>query len=130
VVFASAALTAQVARRVDVPLKNWSTPLYWQPNQTERDAAGALHQNAAPQLQFSANAVSPNALTFVAITPCRLEDTRGAAAGFNGEALFDGPSIASKATLTIPVQSPTEATTNPKPAPLRRDSFYRPGLLV
>ncbi len=66
---------------------------------------------------FSANAVSTNALTFVAITPCRLVDTRGAAAGFNGIAPFSGPPIASKATLTIPVQSPTEATDNTTPAP-------------
>ncbi len=95
-----------------VPLKNWAAPLYWQPNQAERGAATAL-----PQLQFSANAVSTNALTFVAITPCRLVDTRGAAAGFNGADPFAGPSIASKATLTIPVQSPTEATANTDPAP-------------
>jgi hypothetical protein len=66
---------------------------------------------------FSANAVSTNALTFVAITPCRLVDTRGATAGFNGADPFAGPSIAAKATLTIPVQSPTEASTNTTPAP-------------
>ena len=83
-----------------------------------------------PQLQFSANAVSTNALTFVAITPCRLVDTRGAAAGFNGIAPFSGPSIAAKGTLTIPVQSPTEATANTDARPLRRDSFHRPSLLV
>jgi hypothetical protein len=96
-----------------VPLKNWAVPLYWQPNQAERGAAGT----ALPQLLFSANAVSTNALTFVAITPCRLVDTRGAAAGFNGAEPFAGPSIASKATLTIPVQSPTEATGDTTPAP-------------
>ncbi len=44
-------LTAQVARQVDIPLKNWATPLYWQPNQSERATAG----DALPQLQFSAN---------------------------------------------------------------------------
>ena len=113
-VLASAALTAQVARQENaVPLKSWSTPLYWQPNQVEREA----ETSAVPQLQFSANAVSTNALTFVAITPCRLVDTRGAAAGFNGIAPFSGPSIAGGGTLTIPVQSPTEAGTNTTPAP-------------
>ena len=37
-VLASVALTAQVATTGEcvVPLKNWATPLYWQPNQTER----------------------------------------------------------------------------------------------
>ncbi len=109
-VFASVALTAQVARQENVvPLKNWATPLYWQPSQAER--------GATPQLQFSANQVSADALTFVAITPCRLVDTRGAAAGFNGMDPFAGPSIAAKAALTIPVQSPAEATTNTEPAP-------------
>jgi hypothetical protein len=66
---------------------------------------------------FSANAVSTNALTFVAVTPCRLVDTRGAAAGFNGIQPFSGPSILAGGTLTIPVQSATEAGTNTTPAP-------------
>ncbi len=109
------ALTAQVARQADnmVPLKNWATPLYWQPKQAETQASG----KALPQLQFSANAVSTDALTFVAITPCRLVDTRGVAAGFNGISPFSGPSIPAKGTVTIPVQSPTEATSDTEPAP-------------
>jgi hypothetical protein len=113
-VLTSVALTAQVARHENaVPLKNWSTPLYWQPNQVEREAT----TKAAPQLQFSANQVSTEALTFIAITPCRLVDTRGAAAGFNGISPFSGPSIPAAGTITIPVQSPTEATTDTTPAP-------------
>jgi hypothetical protein len=123
-VLASAALTAQVARQQTVvPLKNWATPLYWQPNQTERESAA----QASPQLivspitvstlLFSANAVSTSALTFVAITPCRLVDTRGSGAGFNGMAPFSGPSITSGGTITIPVQSAAEATADTTPAP-------------
>ena len=96
-----------------VPLRNWTTPLYCQPNQAEREAAARV----APQLQFSANAVSTSALTFVAITPCRLLDTRGAAVGFNGIAPFSGPSIPPAGTVTIPVQSASEATANTMPAP-------------
>jgi len=106
-------LTGQRAQENVIPLRNWATPLYWQPNEVEREAAA----KAAPQLQFSANQVSTNALTFIAITPCRLVDTRGASAGFNGIAPFSGPSIAPAGTITIPVQSPTEATTNTEPAP-------------
>ena len=112
-VLAALALTGQRAQENVVPLKNWATPLYWQPNQAETTAS----EKPLPQLQFSANAVSTNALTFVAITPCRLVDTRGAAAGFNGIDPFSGPSIAAKATLTIPVQSATEATSDTEPAP-------------
>src|SRR5579862_6284344 len=37
-VLASGALTAQLARHeTGVPLKNWATPLYWQPSQSERE---------------------------------------------------------------------------------------------
>ena len=61
--------------------------------------------------------VSPAGLEFYPITPCRLVDTRGTAAGFNGIAPFSGPSIAFGATLTIPVQSAVEAGTNTTPAP-------------
>ncbi len=111
-------LTGQRAPENAVPLKNWATPLYWQANQVERETAvQGLPQKAAPQLVFSANQVSANALTFIAITPCRLVDTRGAAAGFNGISPFSGPSIPALGTITIPVQSPTEASTNTTPAP-------------
>jgi hypothetical protein len=106
-------LTAQRVRENAVPLKNWATPLYWQPTQMEREVAG----KAVPQLQFSANQVSADELTFIAITPCRLVDTRGATAGFNGIAPFSGPSIAPAGTIAIPVQSPTEASTDTEPAP-------------
>src|ERR1035438_1159888 len=78
--FLPTALSAQRAPEDAVPLKNWATPLYWYPNAAERGAAG----KSGAQIQFSANAVSNTALTFVAITPCRLVDTRGAAAGFIG----------------------------------------------
>jgi hypothetical protein len=111
--FLSLMLTGLRAQERAVPLKNWSTPLYWQPNQAEREAAAKL----VPQLQISANGVSTNALTFVAITPCRLVDTRGAAAGFNGDSPFSGPSIGAATTVTFPVQSSSEATANTEPAP-------------
>jgi Chaperone of endosialidase len=115
-------LTAQRAPENVIPLKNWASPLNWHPNQVESAAiAQALPRNAsapaAPQLQFPGNVVSADALTFVAITPCRLVDTRGAAAGFNGIAPFSGPSIAGSGTVTFPVQSYSEATANTAPAP-------------
>ena len=109
-------LSGQRAQENVVPLKNWATPLYWQPSRTEREAAAqAIPQNGGPQLQFSSNQVSPNALTFIAITPCRLVDTRGGA--FNGISPFSGPSIGAMTTATFPVQSATEASTNTAPAP-------------
>jgi hypothetical protein len=58
-----------------------------------------------------------SALQFYPVAPCRLVDTRGAAAGFNGIAPFSGPSIPAEGTLTIPVQSATEVSANTAPAP-------------
>lgn len=99
-------LTAQRAQESAIPLKNWSTPQYWR----------ASHAKSEPQLPLTTNTVSPDALIFVAITPCRLVDTRGAAAGFVGESPFSGSSIAAGGTATFPVQSSTEqATTAPAP---------------
>jgi hypothetical protein len=106
------ALVAQEARE-GVPLKNWSTPLYWQPNRMERETTA----KPTPQLQFSGSAVSLDALTFVAVTPCRLVDTRGSGAGFNGNQPFGGPSIAGAGTATFPVQLGSEASANTEPAP-------------
>lgn len=106
-------LTGQAIRENAVPLKNWVTPLFWQANQREEELAAKV----APKIQLSANAASTTPLAFVAITPCRLVDTRGAAAGFNGIPPFSGPSIPGGGTLTIPVQSTTEAAINTAPAP-------------
>src|ERR1700684_942718 len=72
------------ARENAVLLKNWATPLYWHPNQAEQ-------ADAVPHV--SAAGASPETLNFVAMTPCRLVDTRGATQGFNGWTPFSGPSI-------------------------------------
>jgi hypothetical protein len=103
-------LLAQRAQETVVPLKNWTTPLYWHANQAEREAA-------LPQGIFSINEAFADALTFVAITPCRLVDTRGAGGGFNGIQPFSGPSIAAAGIATFPVQSATEAFADTTPAP-------------
>lgn len=131
-VFLPLMLTAQRAQEPAgenvVSLKNWANPLYWHPNRVESAAAeraslqnassqNALPENALPQLQFPGNVVSADALTFVAITPCRLVDTRGDAVRFDGIVPFIGPSIPGSATVTFPVQSYTEAITNTTPAP-------------
>jgi hypothetical protein len=118
VIFAALVLNGQslsVRRTPDnfVPLKNWTAPLYFQPNQAKREAGA----RELPQLQFSGNAVSTNALTFIAITPCRLIDTRGELGGFNGDSPFSGPSIPALGTVTFPVQLASEAMDNTTPAP-------------
>src|SRR5580704_2042737 len=78
-----------VRAQVEVPLKNWTAPQYFQPNPAERQSIS----KSRAQIQFSPNATSTTALTFVAVSPCRLVDTRGAAAGFIGSTPFNGPYI-------------------------------------
>ena len=53
----------------------------------------------------------------MAVTPCRLVDTRGVPAGFNGLTPFSGPSFAASSTITFPVQSTAEATADTTPTP-------------
>jgi hypothetical protein len=107
-------LSAQVTQDNVVALKNWATPLYWHPNPPERAAA----ENPAPQ-GGGPVAMPMDALSFVAITPCRLVDTRGGSAGFNGLTPFDGPSIVAGAPgmTTFPVRSTLEAAANTIPSP-------------
>ena len=61
-----AALLAQPSRDV-APLKPWPAQLYWQPTAAELPVSAAASSNV-PQ--------NANPLVFVAITPCRLVDTR------------------------------------------------------
>jgi hypothetical protein len=115
-VFLPVALTGQTAPDNVAPLKNWAAPLYWQPNRAERaerETAGKGGQGIRPLV----TQLSTSALTFVAITPCRLVDTRGAAAGFNGLSPFSGPSLTPSSTVTFPVQSAAEATADTTPTP-------------
>ena len=104
---ASASLNAQAPRQDDpAPLKNWASPLYWQPNQVEREAS---HRGAA-QFQLSPNATSNTSLIFVAVSPCRLVDTRGASAGFIGSTPFNGPSIPAGEQPPFPCNPPLKTT--------------------
>src|SRR5580693_6332960 len=102
--------TAQTAK--EIPLKNWAAPLYWSPNQAERETSVRTGSEIRPMV----TPVSNSPLTFVAITPCRLVDTRGLPGGFTGVTPFSGPSFTPSSTVTFPVQSTAETmTTTPSP---------------
>jgi Chaperone of endosialidase len=82
-------MTAQVRRTPDtVLLKHWPSPLYWQPQNAQATAADP----------------PPNPLVLVAMTPCRVVDTR-ASQGF--PAPFGAPSLAGGASRTFPLPSST-----------------------
>src|ERR1035438_8826584 len=91
------ALTAQVSREHDIPLKPWAAPLYWQPNQpNDHDATARPEATVNPLDQTSA------ALAFVAVTPCRVVDTRSGS-GFIGA--FGQPSLVAGVARTFPIQA-------------------------
>jgi hypothetical protein len=87
-----AVLSAQPGQESDVaPLRNWAAPLYWQPTDAE---TRATNPTAAAKSRDTAAAIVPigsNALVFVAMTPCRVVDTRPSS-GFTGS--FGPPSLA------------------------------------
>ena len=77
------------------PLNNWAAPMFWQPSQTER---ALLVRTGAP------TSSSANALMFVAISPCRVVDTR---AIFNFPAPFGAPSLVANTARSFPMQAST-----------------------
>jgi hypothetical protein len=93
---------AQVRPSSDpVVLKHWAAPLYWQPR-----AASAGSQ-----------ALDPNPLVFVAMTPCRVVDTRGSQGLPPG---FGPPILVAGVSRTFPVQSNASC---PIPATAQAYSF-------
>lgn len=90
-------LAAQVGRGPDpVALRHWPAPQYWQP------PAGA--QESATYAVAAAVTFPANPLVFVAMTPCRVVDTR-AAQGF--PSAFGAPGLTGGASRTFPMQAST-----------------------
>ena len=94
--FVPAALPAQGMKDA-APLKYWSAPLYWQPSAAERSSFAKIATASR-----TSSASTP--LMFVAMTPCRVIDTR---AIFNFPAPFGAPSLVGGATRSFPMQAST-----------------------
>src|SRR5215469_16064048 len=86
-------LNAQAVRDT-VPIRHWPAPLYWQPDLAD------LHP-------LTSTPTAPAPLTFIAMTPCRVVDTR-AGSGFSGA--FGPPSLVGGVSRTFPIQSSTTCT--------------------
>lgn len=89
-------LIAQI-HRDDVPLRSWTTPLYWQPTAVESRAAAGAAADTNPA----------GALAFVGMTPCRVLDTR------NGEGFpfpFGPPNLLAGQVRSFPIPSSTKCT--------------------
>ena len=82
-----------------VPIKNWPAPVYWSPSLAER--------LSSTRISRAADIAVPTAsapLTFVAMTPCRVVDTRSI---FGFPAPFGAPSLVGGATRSFPMDSST-----------------------
>jgi hypothetical protein len=108
---------AQDPQPLNPPLKNWAAPLYWAPTPTEaqrqRTEQNETQRVAHPDVSSPAiaEAVSifapPGPMTFIAITPCRVMDTR-ASQPFTGA--FGPPSLAANVSRSVPMPSSTNCT--------------------
>ena len=105
------AIRSQVERAQDVgtpvvraqvePVTNWATPLYWHPGAAAAQAGARAKRVEATGAQDSTPTSGLGApAVFVAITPCRLVDTR-VAAGFTGA--FGPPAMPANTARSIPV---------------------------
>jgi hypothetical protein len=99
VVFLALVPMSAIAQRQSdaVPLNTWAAPLFFQPGLSE------FSGEQPNKLSNGADATTPaNALVFVAMTPCRIADTRNGSP-FGGA--FGPPSLAGGQSRTFPIQS-------------------------
>ena len=93
-------LSAQVE-----PIRNWAAPLYWQASDREsglmKRVGESLRvvQDQSSVVEAAASATPP--LVFVAMTPCRMVDTRGYDPTFTG--VYGPPMLTANSTRTLPV---------------------------
>jgi hypothetical protein len=78
-------------------LRNWTAPLYWLPHPGEIE-----HQLGAALPRATSIFSAPGPMTFIALTPCRLMDTRSGQ-GFTGA--FGPPSLSTQVPRQIPIPS-------------------------
>src|SRR5215472_15704353 len=79
--------------RGSLRIKNWAAPAFWHPSHV-------LPNDATPHAAGN----TTEALAFIAMTPCRVVDTR-ASQGFSGP--FGAPALVGGSSRTFPVQSST-----------------------
>ncbi len=109
--FALAPVYAQQPQPLNPPLKNWAAPLYWAPTPREAEQQRleqriAHPESSSPAIAQAAIFTPPGPMTFIAVTPCRVMDTRSTQP-FTGA--FGPPSLAAFGTARQ-VPLPTSTT--------------------
>ena len=79
-------LIAQETAEISERAANWAAPPYWAPQAPSKDVEQVLQGAGEPGIE-PMGALPSLPLPFTAINPCRIVDTRGAAAPFGGPAL-------------------------------------------
>ena len=104
VVVAGLLVVSNVSAQIE-PIRNWAAPLYWQPSDREsglmKRAGESLRAVQDQSAAVEALVASNPPLVFVALTPCRMVDTRGYDPTFTG--VYGPPMLAANNTRTIPV---------------------------
>jgi|SRR5579863_2849472 len=100
---------AQQLQPLNPPLKNWAAPLYWAPTAAEVEQQRLEPHISHPDVSSAAVAqaasifAAPGPMTFIAVTPCRIMDTRSSQP-FSG--VFGPPSLQAYGTYRqVPIPS-------------------------
>src|SRR5580765_4596919 len=74
-------LSAQSEKEPEIaPPRNWPAPLYWRATEASARARLTPETSVAVTSPPATPALGPNALVFVAMTPCRVVETRASKA--------------------------------------------------
>jgi len=109
IALASLLITGNVWAQTE-PVRNWAAPLYWQPSAREstimrRAAEERLGTQGMTPDATGGSATTP--LVFVAVTPCRMMDTRGYDSTFTSGTAWGPPALTAGSTRTVPVAGVT-----------------------
>ena len=101
---AGSVIVSCVLAQDNVPIRNWATPLYWQPSEHEASIIRHAHElEMASPAPLAGTSTPP--LVFVGMTPCRVMDTR---IGQGQTGAFGPPMLQGGGTRTVPI--PTHPT--------------------
>jgi hypothetical protein len=82
------------------PLRHWAAPLYWAPQPGEIENQRAAPKDVWPLPRAASIFTAPGPMTFIALTPCRVMDTR-VGSGFTGA--FGPPSLPAQTPRQVPI---------------------------
>jgi hypothetical protein len=105
--FAQTQVHAQQPQPLNPPLRNWAAPLYWAPSPAEFEQQRIEQRITHPEASLSPIAQAsiftpPGPMTFIAMTPCRVMDTRSSQP-FTGA--FGPPSLTAYVARQVPMPS-------------------------